>query len=329
MGGFDQEYDPASPVGSDLASDIDTMIQAGSKSATAERFSLEHVPLDSSATGANDKNNANAQGRHLPGMVSVLLADTTVNIATFVAANQPPTGTGIGVGAIALDTTLGQLQRFNGTAFVNLGLSSTIYTAGDGILLVGQEFAIDPASVDDMVTGTSLTKVVTPAMSKWAFGNTEYMEAKQIQAHDVAEVVGTGPEYERHFPTVVVNTIIGASWVNDYTVELPIGEYLIDVQCPMWRSNKTDAVKLYMYDITNATLALDTAGKQLLSQSLNTDTNESQSENLRIVGTLVVSAVTQFSIRTQTGNSGIKGNVSGLDEQYGVFQLWKKKVVVT
>ena len=326
MGGFSKDYELTGPVGSDLASDIDTMIKDGSKSATAERIALEHVPLDSSATGANDKNNPNAQGRHIPGMVSVLLSGTTAEIAQFVSDNQPPTGTGIGTGAIALDTTLGQLQRFDGTTFVNLGLDATIYTAGDGILLVGSEIAIDPATDDDMIAGTSNAKVVTPLSAKWGFGLTEYMELKQIQNSGVAETVEASP-FERKYPTVVENTITGASLPTDYQISLPVGTYLIDISCPIvFTSAVNTGFQLFLYNETDVTVQLDVGGNQMLSPSTFNTSAHNNGMDCRLRGTFTLSAASILSVR---GNDASKGyTTSGTyKNQYGSVQLWKKKFV--
>ena len=345
MGGYDNEFNAASPVGSDLASDIDIMIQAGSKSATAERFALEHVPLDSSATGANDKNNSNAQGRHVPGMVSVLLADTTANITAFVAANQPPTGTGVGVGAIALDTTLGQLQRFNGTAFVNLGLSTTIYTAGDGILLVGQEFAIDPADADDMLAATSLAKVVTPAMAKWSYGSTEYINmvtlynatSSELTENDYTTVPLDAPE---------INTITGSSidtGANTFT--LPVGVYTIKVQVGTFAKATSDAssdlsMTGRLVNITNGNAVVTYLPPHVVYGSRDDDRTTSSHVALRTIE-VVVSEVTVFQLSVWTtthDNDSVARFFDGTTVPAGflttgvpvhALEIWKKKVVAT
>jgi hypothetical protein len=234
MSGFDNEYDLTGPLGSDPANEIDSMIKDGSKSATAERIALEHYPLDSSDTGANDKTNDNAQGRHIPGMVSVLLSGTTAEITAFVVANQPPSGTGIGDGAIALDTTQGQLQRFNSSTgqFENLGLQSVIWTAGDGILITPSPDAIsiDPADADDMLVGTSLAKVVTPAMSKWSYGNTEYLNT--VTNYTAGSAALANNAWTRvPLQTPEVNTITGASIdTGADTFTLPTGVYQLRMQ---------------------------------------------------------------------------------------------------
>jgi hypothetical protein len=328
MGGFDKKYDLSKPAGSDFASDLDTIIKNGSKGATAERYGLEHVPLDSAATGAEDKNNTNAQGRHLPGMVSVLLSDTTVNITAFVTANQPPNGTGIGTGSIALDTTKGQLQRFNGAAFVNLGLSSTIYTAGDGILLVAEEFAIDPADADDMLEGTSLAKVVTPAMAKWSFGSTEYLEAKQIQDSGVAETIGATPEFERYFPNLAINTIIGASFPSSFQFQLPVGEFLISCMTPLHATGVAlTKSHTYLYNETSSTTQLDLGGKELTSPGMVCAIAQNNTLAATIQGTFSLGTVSTFSVRCNNGAKGIAIS-SGNQETYSTLQIWKKKVVV-
>ncbi len=51
MPDFSNKFDTSKPVGSDLANTLDTITQVDTKSSLNERYGVEHVPLNSSATG--------------------------------------------------------------------------------------------------------------------------------------------------------------------------------------------------------------------------------------------------------------------------------------
>lgn len=105
MSTFVQTFDKTKPLGSDLANTLDTVIQ-NLQYAISERYELEHIALDSSATGATESTNPQAQGRHNPGKVSAVYIGTTAQIAAL---------TGMTSGALAYDTTLRVLKIYNGS----------------------------------------------------------------------------------------------------------------------------------------------------------------------------------------------------------------------
>lgn len=120
MSSFVNTFDPNTPTGTDSANTLDTVIQTHKKGED-ERYGLEHVELsDAQVT----KEHASAAGRHIPGLVGVLASDTTSALNTLAA-----TKSGAGVGAIAYDTTLKKLVRWNGSAW------ATILTPGSSVNL--------------------------------------------------------------------------------------------------------------------------------------------------------------------------------------------------
>jgi hypothetical protein len=127
MGSFDNNFDPASPLGSSRAGSIDEYIAADTKDAINERLELEHVALDSSETGADDPDNSNAQGRHKPGHVGVLFYGTYAELTAIQAtggqigyANDPP--------------NVGFYHYIEGSGWTSLALNTDEYVADNETL---------------------------------------------------------------------------------------------------------------------------------------------------------------------------------------------------
>lgn len=320
---FGNEFDIDKPVGSDLANTLYTIIEAKVKKALAERYALEHIALNSGSATATDPGSAVAQGRHKAGAVGVLLTGTTAEINTFannlIAAGTPP---GTGSLALADGTTL---MYFNGTAFVNMGLTAAIYTAGDGLTLASGEFSADFSDDDTASTGTSAVKVINPATLKWAYGNTEYLEAKQIQASGVAEVMEASP-YERHWNQIITNTIQDSSIIGDYQITLPAGIYEIRVHQPILIPNGTGTQKFWLYNETAAAIQTDVDGNDIVSTNAGFSSNNIHSDTSYLVGTFSLDVESVLTVRAAQAFGGVTASVVGLVETYGTLQIWKKKL---
>lgn len=96
------------PVSTDVANTLDTIIRNNVKRALNERYSLEHVALDDANV---DQSSPTASGRHKPGYVSCVFAGTRTEID-----NISPALTG----AIAYDTDADQLLYYNGADWTQL-----------------------------------------------------------------------------------------------------------------------------------------------------------------------------------------------------------------
>lgn len=108
MASFTHTFNKTTPVGTDLASQLDDFIRDDTKYAIAERYALEHRALDASGAGQDDDSADDAQGRHIPGLVSCVKHDTTSNISAL----------GSKTGAIAYDTDKNLLVTYNGSSWV-------------------------------------------------------------------------------------------------------------------------------------------------------------------------------------------------------------------
>lgn len=225
MSDYSKQFDTNEPLGSRPASDLDTFIADDTKTPLNERYSVEHVPLNSAETGATDSDNPNAQGRHIPGVVSVLFSGTTAEITSLISTY----GSRIGVGAIALNTETGNLLRWDGSAFTSLGLTSVTYSGGDGIVdpIADNTIAVDFASEDEVNIGTSLVKVVNPFTTKWAYGNTEMMDVAYTTTD--ADPASFSAETECPYNVEVSNSITGAS-LNTGTGEVTLPEGVYELQ---------------------------------------------------------------------------------------------------
>ena len=104
---FNDNFEITNPIGTDLANQIDAFIRKGAKSALAERYEIEHFALQlEDGTGgvpANsaEQNDANAQGRHIPGKVGSMGQGT---LAERAALGQPGSDYSPGYGALFLCT---------------------------------------------------------------------------------------------------------------------------------------------------------------------------------------------------------------------------------
>lgn len=102
---FGKDFNPAQPVGSDRASQLDIFIREDTKSALVERMALEHRSLDGSDGATNEPTDqAAAQGRHIPGKVGCLFVGTFTEIGSL---SYP------GYGSIAYATDLGNFFYLN------------------------------------------------------------------------------------------------------------------------------------------------------------------------------------------------------------------------
>ena len=125
---FGKSFDKTTPVGVDPANALDTYIRDLVKVAVAERYALEHYALDSAEVGADDSDNANAQGRHVAGVVGCMFVGTTVEISDL---------TGMGKGAIVFDTTFGYFRVWDG-GWVNVPVVQNPLTVDElGLVLYG------------------------------------------------------------------------------------------------------------------------------------------------------------------------------------------------
>ena len=163
---FVYTFDPDTPVGTDPASQIDDYIKKDTKRSIAERYALEHIALDDTATGADDDDTNISQGRHKPGLCSVCYLGTTAEINSDLSSAK--------AGAIAYDTTLGVLKRHDGTDWTTDVLSRpvpTVYTANAAV----SSQAINQTTADGIsnkiaVTGSSIAFTTTsPNSTVWGF----------------------------------------------------------------------------------------------------------------------------------------------------------------
>ena len=106
---YTKTFDVAKPVNTDDANQLHTFISDDTKTALNERYSIEHVALNDATSGADNSDNAFAQGRHLPGKVSCLAKGTTTTINAITA---------MATGAIGEDTTLNKLVRYNSSTTI-------------------------------------------------------------------------------------------------------------------------------------------------------------------------------------------------------------------
>lgn len=315
MATFTTSFNPDLPIGSNQASDLDVIIERDTKKPVAERYGLEHVALNSSALGATDKSSPNAQGRHIPGAVGVLLTGTAAQITTFanalISAGTPP-----GTGAMAYATDTGALLHFNGTSFVSLGLTAQIYNGGGGVTLTGTTFAVDFANDADIAAGTSTTKVPAVNDLKWAFGLTQVLEAKQIRPENTYETPTA--QYNRYWNTITIDTIPGAYITDDHLITLPMGVYEIHNSQPFEYNSHWG--KTYMYNETDGVIARDSTGNDLIS-------NHVGERGLMIInGEINVPETTTFSIRCNYNSRQQPADVTGYDEVYGYLRIRKKKL---
>lgn len=159
---FSFAFELLSPLGTSPANAIDTYILDDVKKALAERYTLEHVALDSAEAGATDPTSANAQGRHIPGKVSCLFYGT---YAQLTALTSP------GVGAMGYASDTGNFYRyFSGTGWTILAVSSEtvvpddttleiVGTSGSGAGILGMKH--DYQQWTDMVTLTDGASIAT------------------------------------------------------------------------------------------------------------------------------------------------------------------------
>lgn len=115
MASFSYTFDKTQPVATDAANQLDTFIRDDTKKALAERFALEHQALDAAGAGQDDDSSADAQGRHIPGGVSVLYSGTRANVDSNVSTNS----------AIGYDTDYKQPVYYTGSVL-------TRFAAGPG-----------------------------------------------------------------------------------------------------------------------------------------------------------------------------------------------------
>lgn len=113
---FAKTFDPSKPLGSDLVSDIDTIVGANN-AAIVERLALEHYNLTTSAPNAGSATDteATAQGRHIPGKCGVVYIGTTSQITALGATIA---------GCLAYDTTLGRLVIYGSGGWVTYGVGA-------------------------------------------------------------------------------------------------------------------------------------------------------------------------------------------------------------
>jgi microcystin-dependent protein len=122
MSAFNEDFQTDTPTGQSIASDIDIFINAQTKEALDERYSLEHNSLED---GGNDTSFDNAQGRHVAGMVGCLGVGTSVQRDALTTAERPP-----GIGAIWENTDNGYLERYTSSGWVQWTAGGTITPVG-------------------------------------------------------------------------------------------------------------------------------------------------------------------------------------------------------
>ncbi len=103
MSTFTDTFDKTEPDGSESAYDLDKIIRQEVKRAMDERFELEHYGFED-ASGSSTIENANAFGRHRPGLTSVVYINTNANILTLTDMHD---------GALAYDTDNGNLLIYD------------------------------------------------------------------------------------------------------------------------------------------------------------------------------------------------------------------------
>jgi hypothetical protein len=99
MSTFSKSHQEAVPTSSDSMSQTPDFIK-DTKISINERFELEHNALDSAEAGSTTKENDSAQGRHIPGKVSVLYSGNPTTLGT------------VNTGCIVFDTTVNILKRY-------------------------------------------------------------------------------------------------------------------------------------------------------------------------------------------------------------------------
>jgi len=135
-------FSSSTPDGPVVASNYDDQMRSD-KGAIAERLNLEHYFSASSAAG-EDQTLANANGRHRPGYTSAVYIGTSVSISLLL---------GVKSGALAYDTTLSQLQIYNGANWTTYTLGSSVGLLSPNLNLSGLgttsgTWATSPANVD-------------------------------------------------------------------------------------------------------------------------------------------------------------------------------------
>ena len=336
MPGFGNEFNTDKPIGSDLANTLDTIIEAKVKKALNERYSLEHVPLNSGLTGANDKSSANAQGRHTPGAVGVLLTGTTSEIDTFasdlVAAGTPP-----GTGSLAYDTDTGTIKYFDGASFTTIGLTAVVYTAGDGLNLTAQQFSVDYADDADMSAGTSTTKIPAVADLSLAYGLTPYLYSEYKYNASSSELSTGWNDVPLAAPTI--NTISGASIVTD-TIILDPGIYEIEIEVGYFSriasNTNRHSCLARLYNDTDAVVVAYSQSQTV--EATGSSDSTGQAGPVRLIVQVSPSIQTTYSVDFYTTDNGTARDTYFFDDSQvpsealtaGVpthrLRIWKKKL---
>lgn len=112
MTAFSKDFDPTRPTGSERANTADDQFR-DDKTAVNERLSLEHYDLTNDVT----KENMQAPGRAIPGVIGVVRKGTTVERSAFSQSSADgQTIYNRGNGALWYDTTDATLYRWDGTS---------------------------------------------------------------------------------------------------------------------------------------------------------------------------------------------------------------------
>lgn len=174
---FAKTFNPATPVGTDLVSDVDTFI-TDFKQSLLERYALEHYNLTTSSPNAGNTLDtaSDAQGRHIPGKVSVCYIGTTTQINAL---------TGMVLGALAYDTTLGCFRVYNGSDWTSNVLgggsyafkviqSPTYLVSPSGAKIIFTSESFDVGSCIVVGSGATQSRFIAAVDGKYQFNYSCY-----------------------------------------------------------------------------------------------------------------------------------------------------------
>jgi hypothetical protein len=304
---IDTELDSGIPQGSANASDIDSFIQ-NLKAAIIERLELEHYSIEQGAAGTSQTiEDANAQGRHIPGLVGVLGMGT---VAERNALGTP------GEGALYYCTDEdgiypeGTLYRYdNGWAPETQFTTGTIY-----------------ASQAEVTAGTVSNKALAPLTYETDV-TTRYAKFHEAltSGNDSADSPMVASSWNKRTITEDVNTITGVS-VASSVITIPAGTYRAYASAPAVGGPITGIANhvIRLRDTTN-NINLLTGIKAVSEGTAGTrpfhQTNSIARGQFTVAGTVNIELQHYIENANQVG--GLAMSVTATDEVYSVLELWR------